>query len=350
MIQTILRYASLGLNVFVLFILFFREKLSLPSILQYSGKLHPLVLHIPIGALVIYVLFQFVFKNILDRHAERIILLLLAFSAAVTALFGFFLGQDGADSPELSYHRNFGVIFSIVCYLAYELSDYFFDNKVAKNTVLISITGLCMIVGHQGGSITHGEDFLSFSNKKNEDLALEITGDATLYDAKIYPIFKEKCVACHNNSKAKGDLNMSSIEKLLKGGKNGAFLVAHQAEKSLFFSRISLPKEDKKHMPPTGKEQLTSEEIKVLENWVKEGANTKKKLKEVAQNSFFYDFAKQSLESKVKVKNYTFSEASQSTIDELSTPFLHIAPIAISSPALKANFFVKEKFDISKLN
>ena len=42
--------------------------------------------------------------------------------------------------------------------------------------------------------------------------------------------------------------------------------------------RIHLPEEEKKHMPPSGKTQLTAAEMTVLYQWVKENADFKKKV------------------------------------------------------------------------
>jgi uncharacterized membrane protein len=37
--------------------------------------------------------------------------------------------------------------------------------------------------------------------------------------------------------------------------------------------RVHLPVEDKKHMPPIGKPQLTETEIQILAAWIKKGRN-----------------------------------------------------------------------------
>jgi hypothetical protein len=49
--------------------------------------------------------------------------------------------------------------------------------------------------------------------------------------------------------------------------------------------RANLPLDDKKHMPPKGKTQLTPEEIAVLSAWINDGTNTQKTLKQLAVNS-----------------------------------------------------------------
>jgi uncharacterized membrane protein len=339
--QILFRYLSLGLNVFLLFILFFREKIQLPFWLQASGQLHPVVLHIPIGILVLFATFHFLFKNQINTESKKIFLLLLSLSAVLAAIFGFFLGQSGTDESLLNSHRNTGVIFSLLCYLAFAYYEVWSENILISNVTLGFLLVLMIWVGHQGGTITHGEDFLSFS-KKTEETNLA----NTVFDAKIMPIFKSKCVACHNDSKTKGGLNMSTIAKLIIGGKNGPIWKAADVIHSKFLQRALLPLESKEHMPPKGKNQLSPEEITILTNWVKEGALTNQKLSDVKQNSFFYSSEKIQV---VPEKTYTFSSISEDKIKDLSTPFLFISPLSSNSPALKANFFVRANFKLSEL-
>jgi hypothetical protein len=45
--------------------------------------------------------------------------------------------------------------------------------------------------------------------------------DAIVFNDLVKPILQTKCMSCHNNKKAKGDLIMETEELLLKGGKTG---------------------------------------------------------------------------------------------------------------------------------
>jgi Planctomycete cytochrome C len=339
--QIIFRYLSLGLNVFLLFVLYFREKILLPGWLQASGKLHPVILHIPIGILVLFALFHFMFKNQINSQISKTFLLILALSASMTAIFGFFLGQNGTDESLLNSHRNTGVIFSLLCYFAFAYYEVWSKNVLISNVTLGTLLAMMSWVGHQGGTMTHGEDFLSFSKKTEESKLAN-----TVFDAHVMPIFKAKCLACHNDSKTKGGLNMSTIAKLIKGGKNGPIWKANDILHSKFLERALLPLESKEHMPPKGKSQLTDEEIKTLSNWVKEGALTNQKLSEVKPNSYFYNISKTQIKPE---KIYTFSSVSEDKIKSLSTPYLFISPLSSNSPALKANFFVRANFKIAEL-
>ncbi len=60
---------------------------------------------------------------------------------------------------------------------------------------------------------------------------------------------------------------------LIKGGDSDDNVVPGDPDKSLLISRISLPKDDDDHMPPSGKEEVTKEEIALLSWWIKSGAS-----------------------------------------------------------------------------
>jgi len=81
-------------------------------------------------------------------------------------------------------------------------------------------------------------------------------------------LLKKHCFACHNEDKKKGGLVMTSREVLLKGGDNGPAVVPGQPGESLL-TQVILPDSDP-HMPP--KEQLSEEQINLLRDWIKAGA------------------------------------------------------------------------------
>ena len=84
---------------------------------------------------------------------------------------------------------------------------------------------------------------------------------------------KSKCFTCHNPSKAKGGLDLTTKEGILAGGDEGAFIVPGDVYESGFFNRVTLSQKSKKFMPISGA-PLTYNEIQVLEWWIQEGAST----------------------------------------------------------------------------
>ena len=51
----------------------------------------------------------------------------------------------------------------------------------------------------------------------------------------VYPMLKKNCLACHNTTKAKANLNLESPADMLKGGDGGAALVPGRSTESLLF-------------------------------------------------------------------------------------------------------------------
>ena len=115
------------LQVLLVFLLFFESRLSLPPWLQVAGRLHPAVLHMPIGLLVFLLVILWArneFRKKAFRKIVLIILLFSAFAASVTALFGFFLSHQGDyDVEAVSRHKIAGTMLSLLCYAVLLIYD-----------------------------------------------------------------------------------------------------------------------------------------------------------------------------------------------------------------------------------
>jgi mono/diheme cytochrome c family protein len=87
----------------------------------------------------------------------------------------------------------------------------------------------------------------------------------------IRPIFENNCYQCHNAAKHKGGLRLDGKATAFIGGDSGeASIVPHQPDKSKL---IQLVRGDDPNavMPPKGK-RLSSDQVELLSNWVKQGA------------------------------------------------------------------------------
>jgi hypothetical protein len=337
--KRILSLFCLGLNVLLLFLAFFYEKVSIPLWMDIFGRIHPMVLHIPIG-LAIGLLFLYFLKSKIELASFNIIfenlLLILSFFAVLSAFAGLVLSfENGYQAAALQNHKYTGVFLSVWLYALYEFRGFFFSNSLKSKISIFGCMGLMLVVGHLGGNITHGEDFLMGPKKEIEA--------NTVFEKFVNPILDKKCKSCHNSQKAKGKLDMSTIEKIKIGGKNGKLWVGGDTLNSHLLKRAYLDLDDKKHMPPKGKPQLTETELNILKNWIKEGANYETKLSDIKPNSFFYSLKGETKSTNVKV--YNFSAASESQLEKYNSPFCTIAHIASGSPALKVNFFVSSKFN-----
>src|SRR3981081_98099 len=90
------------------------------------------------------------------------------------------------------------------------------------------------------------------------------------FSREVLPILAHRCFECHGNGKRKGDLEPTSRELLLKGGKDGPAIVVGKSADSELIKRVSSSDPDER-MPNKG-DPLTKQEIAILTAWIDEGA------------------------------------------------------------------------------
>jgi uncharacterized membrane protein len=320
--------------------------------------MHPLLLHLPIGLFVLVVIFWLFRKNIEEKSFQNIFILILhvtAFTSLLTALMGFFLSREGGyDEIILSRHKLLGVLTAICVYSLLIVYKYAPTNKKLVSIILFPAAILLLAGSHFGSNLTHGEGFVWQPLRGTEEMKKEIiTDSSTLFAAAIRPVLKMKCMSCHNENKAKGKLIMTSEEKLLTGGKNGPIWKAGDALNSHIIQNINLPEDDKKHMPPIGKPQLTTEESHLLYAWIQAGADMKKQIRQYPDTDSLKIAARKFISTtgeEIKEKEYAFSAAATSLVEKLSDPFCFVSPLSQNSPALQAEFFIREKFNPQKID
>lgn len=336
------------IQVLLLFLFFAGDRIALPLWLQVAGRLHPLVLHLPIGFLI-FLAIMFLLRNQMEKNAfSQLIetgLLITAFFASVTALFGFFLSlQDDYGTDALTLHKVTGILLSWFCYALVLL-----NNAIEKKKFVYGLGGLTLVTliaaGHTGSVLTHGQNFVFAPISTQKELTAD---NASVYEFAVQPILDRKCFSCHNEVKAKGGLVMTSVDKFKEGGKNGKAWVEGKPRESRMVKAFYLPLSHDEHMPPDGKPQLTPIEISTIEAWISSGADFEKKLNQFADGDslkfIVASFAASKAEAPVMEKQYTFAPVSSDVVGKLNTPFRSVFPLYQNSPALQADFFLKESF------
>lgn len=352
--KSILYNTSFGMNCMLVFLLIFESRISLPSWVQVIGRMHPLLLHFPIVLLVLCVFWELYTgtRKVVTTEQNAIgdnLLILTAFTSVTSALMGLLLSKEGGYTPEsLVWHKWGGVFISLL-----SLSWFAFRQEVRKHKIAMSLTagtGLIVVVitGHLGGDITHGDDFLMAPVNKEQLAPPVLFEDAFIYANMVQPILKAKCVACHNEKKTKGQLLMEPYTALLKGGKSGSLWDLNAENLGLLLTRVHLPMDNKKHMPPTGKTQLTEEEISILYHWIKRGASATTKVAALPESDSLRQIAAAVFKT-VETDNYTFKPADESKIKALKNNYRFITPLSIGSPALGVEFFGAAQFKPEQL-
>ncbi|MDI1322617.1 MAG: FN3 associated domain-containing protein [Algoriphagus sp.] len=318
----------------------------LPDWLQLVGRTHPLLLHFPIVLLLLGLIFFWI-PGIRDKKEIREIgdLSFLAGInfAGLTVVAGLILAQEEYEGDALFWHQWVGIGIFVLSVGIYFLRDRSF--RALKPLTLALVAGI-FITGHLGANLTHGEDFL-LAPIKSAEVELVAMSEAEIFRDMVQPILEAKCQSCHKEGKIKGELRMDYLEGLKKGGKSGPFVIAGDFENSLLIQRINLPGDDKKHMPPKNKPQLTDEEIEILMEWVASGASFEQKVEEADPKSELFQLASLKFNS---AKAYTFDPADPDEVEELNNFFRKVQPIYPESPALVVSYFGISAFDPASLN
>src|SRR2546425_2033523 len=84
----------------------------------------------------------------------------------------------------------------------------------------------------------------------------------------VYPIFKRSCTGCHHPGKLKGELDLTTYQAFLKGGKHGPGFKAGDLKDSMILEEIGGPEPS---MPKEG-DPLSKTEVALIERWIREGA------------------------------------------------------------------------------
>ena len=254
------------------------------ELLDFLGSLHPLIVHLPIGIVLLTIAIDVFMRN-KNNSVQRVITMgwfFSFFSGLLAAIFGWFLGDNGYYlESQINIHKWSGIAFVSICFILWLLryTNFRFSKSFNRSVNLTSII-LLMITGHFGGEMTHGQNYLfenlPYTQKKISATTLSESKRSNndslfVYEDLIHPVMEEKCIACHNQNLASGGLNMSSIESMIKGGNSGAGIQNGNPFESLIYKRVSFPHDHPKFMPPTGV-PLSYDQIATLEWWIDNGA------------------------------------------------------------------------------
>jgi Planctomycete cytochrome C/Leucine Rich repeat len=272
---------------------------SLPQFALFLGRMYPTVLHMPVALLILALLLEATRLPGLARIAPTFpssvlasVLWLAALSGFAAAVAGWSLSHEGGYDPALlDRHLWSGVATAIgafACVVLHTLATARPDRAILRHlgtSVVLITSGVMVVAAHAGGSLTHGEDYLTEHAPAPirrlaglpipRDRSLErrtAIADRAVFDGVALRILERHCTSCHNPGKRKGDLAMDTHAGVMAGGVSGPVVIAGVAAESELLKRLHLPLDDKKHMPPKGRPSLTDDEAAVLTWWVAAGA------------------------------------------------------------------------------
>jgi mono/diheme cytochrome c family protein len=87
--------------------------------------------------------------------------------------------------------------------------------------------------------------------------------------AAVQDVFTKNCVGCHGAGRPKAGIQLTDYAAAMKGGREGAVVVAGDPDGSLLIKAVRRAP-GAKAMPPRA--ALPPDQVKILEKWVKDGA------------------------------------------------------------------------------
>ncbi len=258
----------------------------------FLGPFHMVVLHLPIGLFSFAVLLELVawfrpFEGL--RRVLGASLGLGVLMAIVTTVLGLYRSSGGDYLQELlMLHRNTGIAMTVVAGVTLVLHSavlqagnrWLWWYRGSLGTTL----ALLMAASHYGGSLTHGQGFLTqnapqvirnwitrWDPPHTNGIVSRADGDTNA--VVVARLFEAKCLSCHGPEKQKGQFRIDQRALLLKGGESGvAAVVPGDPAKSGLFRMILLPTTHDQVMPPAGKPRLADADILAVFRWIQAGA------------------------------------------------------------------------------
>ena len=320
------------------------------SVTEFIGRFHPLLVHLPIGILLLALLLQWLSRKeqyTLSHGIMKVIWICGTVTALLSCISGYLLSLNGeyeTDTVALHMWMGIGVAAASLLISAKVFSQQF--DLVYKIASIVLI-GLIFATGHFGGTLTHGSDYLTSAFIDYEEPVpqkiIPNIQEANVYTDVVQPMLQSKCYGCHGPKKQKGGLRMDDQQLFLKGGKDGVAFTAGKADESELIKRLLLPPNDEDHMPPKQKPQLNERQIALLHWWIEQGADFSKKVKDIPQPEKIKPIllALQGSPERKRDDNIPSTPveaADAKAIDSLRKRGVVIIPVALNSNYLMANF------------
>ncbi|MFL5739074.1 MAG: c-type cytochrome domain-containing protein [Flavisolibacter sp.] len=337
--------------------------MMLLSLTDFIGRFHPVLVHLPIGILLIGLLLQWLSaeeKYRISQEVIKIVLLCGLFSAIISCITGYMLSLNGNyDENLVAWHMWMGMaVAACSLLLVFKVMKQQLDST--HRIASIALLGIIIITGHLGGSLTHGSDYLSAAWNDNDSVSnrppkiIEHVQEAKVYEDLVQPLLQTRCYNCHGPQRHKGGLRLDGPQWLLKGGKDGAVVQSGNAKQSELIKRLLLPREDEHHMPPKDKPQLTDRQVAVLQWWIDEGMDFTKKVKELPQpdpvKPALLSMQGASTAGRESIPSTPVEAADPQAVKALEAKGVVVIPLAQNTHYLMASFVSSPNFSDSDMH
>lgn len=286
---------------------------SVPPLLEAFGRLHPVMVHLPLG--LVFAAFAVEAWRVVQRRREMspftpTALGLAALSGVMAGATGIAFAESHGSGDDLFWHRWLGIGATVACagaaWAAWRAArPSGVDAVPAVRGLLVGLTVLVAWSGHLGANMVWGPGFLwepLMEQADGEERAAAAVPDGetatsgaqgdspaptapvapagdpvrteklAFFRSNILPIFETRCYECHGNGKRKGGLRMDDRSSLVSKDDDGLWIVKPgEPKESVLVNRVLLPAEDDLAMPPEG-ERLAAAQVEDLRKWIEDGA------------------------------------------------------------------------------
>lgn len=295
--------------------------------LEFTGHFHPLLVHLPIGFLLIAVVFIWMKE---PGRAVKISIALGALAAIASVITGLILASSEGYGDEVTSHKVSGIVLAIV-----SVAMWFIPERFLKPGSVV-MTAMIILTGHYGGTLTHGP-LIADPEVDNLDLSKVDIANAVFYNDAVQPILEARCYTCHGEGKQKGGLRLDTQQAIAKGGKDGKIIEPGNPEESELVKRLDLPLDDEDHMPPKEKRQLTEQEKRLISLWVASGSDFTKKMSESLSKEQLSELLT-TKSNAIELPDVEVGEADHEAMAKLTELNVSVAPVAKGSNFLQVSF------------
>lgn len=273
---------------------------AVPPLLEAFGRLHPIVLHLPMGLVLGAAAVEAL--HVVQRRPSLspftpVALWLAGIGALAACATGWVFAESEGSGNDLFWHRWLGIAAAVsLCGVAWAATRAARPAVAVRpasvvRLLLLAVTVTVAWVGHLGGNMVWGEGYLLEPLRSAGGAAEDDRGDGgpgadagaqpaatgdggermTFYASKVLPILESRCYECHGRGKHKGGLSLDVRRSVVSKDSHGSWIAKPgDPAGSLIIERCLLPIDDDNAMPPEG-ERLKAAELDVLRAWIADG-------------------------------------------------------------------------------
>lgn len=284
--------------------------------IEFLGRFHPLLVHLPIGMLLAVFaleLYSMINKGAVSRKTLQLLLTLSCIGAVFATAAGLLLAWDESDynPDQLCWHRLYGIAMTVLSLVALMIHHWGKNSKgqlwlISYRLCLFLATTALVLGSHYGAMMTHGTHYLTryapWNTKPAETAAvIEDKAEPAISDEmddamggsmmspdmmaktstpappslshQAVEILNQYCVDCHGPDKQKGRLRLDTEDAINAKGKSRLIaIIPGNADESEVIKRMVLPLQDDDRMPPEKRTQPEKRDLEILIEWINSGA------------------------------------------------------------------------------